>query len=316
MIRILRFAIEKTGSEWTDIDRMYMALTDEAQAEAEDRLDHTYALVLHYQYASRHAHILNKLQEYEARCIRLQRKPRSQSAAANQEAVRARILDKVQSIKVDNFACAVSITSIINTPSEDERACPVCRNDYFDFSAFAIEDLMADYPVKIKYCGHVLGKSCLEMWMDTPLPDPAKYPHRTCPLCRTPIEFGGREDEDERRGIEPPESIQEHVDENREAVALADRLGLDEEDCMDAVLRLISEEIVCEELLGHVAGRMVVTGEQQEHLEKASTLLGTKLKELEEEKEMWGFSMKSGNWATVKKQWANKMTKGRSGWNT
>ena len=39
LIRILRFAIEKPESEWTDMERLYMALTDEEQGDSEMRMD-------------------------------------------------------------------------------------------------------------------------------------------------------------------------------------------------------------------------------------------------------------------------------------
>ncbi|KAF1967308.1 hypothetical protein BU23DRAFT_602986 [Bimuria novae-zelandiae CBS 107.79] len=300
MIRILRFALEKPESDWNDIDKLYMALTDAEESDAEDRLDFAFALVLHYRYAETYAPVLRKLQEHEQHRIRLERQ--RSPTGPSQEAIRARISQKVQSVKVDNFACAIPVSSIVNTPSEEERGCPVCRNDYLDFASFDIADLIADYPVKIKYCGHVIGKSCLETWMDTPLADPAKYPHRTCPLCRTEIE-----------GVDlptQPDFLRQHVDEDRRAVFLADRLGLEDEECWDGLLRLMSEEIVLEELLAEVEGKLMVNGEEQECLAKAKTVLKDKLKELGEEKGAWGFSTKEAKWAIAKKAWANLVKAG------
>lgn len=299
LLRILRFAIEKAESEWTDMDRLYMALTDEEQGEVEERMDYVFAVVIHFEYASKHAHTLGKLREYDANRTRSLQKRPPQLTIRNEEIVRKRILEKLQGCKLDHFACAVPVTTITSSCCEDDRACPICRNDYLDFSTYVIEDLISDYPVKIKFCGHVIGKACLEMWMDTPLADPAKYPHRTCPLCRKQIEF-----EEERRYIDVPECVQDHTDTNSTAIALAGKLRAEEEECWDAILRLMSEEIVAEELLRELDRKMKVARGEYERLFKARAVLAERLKDLGDEKLMWGYN-KVLDWAKAKREWMN-----------
>ena len=299
LIRILRFAIEKAESDWTDMERLYMALTDEEQGDSEMRMDYVFALVIHFQYATKHAHVLGRLRECDASRIRSLQKRPPQLAIQNEEAVRKRIQEKLQACKLDHFACAVPVTSITSSACEDDHACPICRNDYLDFTAFDIEDLISDYPVKIKFCGHVIGKDCLETWMSTPLADPAKYPYRACPLCRTQIEF-----EEDRRYMDVPECVQEHTDVNGTAIYLAGKLKADEEDCWSAILRLMSEEIVAEELLHELNRKMKSVDGEDERLVKARTVLEEKLKDLGDEKLMWGFD-KVLDWAKAKKEWMN-----------
>ncbi|KAJ4293493.1 hypothetical protein N0V90_008776 [Kalmusia sp. IMI 367209] len=294
-IRILRSAHEKPESAWSDLERLYMALSDLGFDDAEDRLDYAFALVLHYNYAEKHRDVLKKLQEIEDRRLRLAKKK------DGGETVRARILDKVQSVKVDNFACAVPVSTIADSACEDDHACPICRNKYLDFVTFPITDLISDYPVKIKYCGHVIGKGCLETWMATPLADPAKYPHRTCPLCRVEIEGGELPP--------PPRVITQHVDKHDKVVALIERLGLEDEECWDGLLRLISEEIALGELKTEVEGRMMVDNGEEECLSKAKETLKQSLAELVEEKKVWGFGGREKEWAKAKKEWVEAMLK-------
>jgi hypothetical protein len=301
MSRILDSAVGKPANRWTDIEQLYMALTNEEHEDVKASLEYAWAVVLHYQYPENHAYALSRLQEHEDRRIRLEKKrslPRP-----SQEAIRSRILHKLQSIEVNNFTCAVPISSFVESTSDDSGACPVCRNGYLDFASFRIEDLIADYPVKIKYCGHIMGRGCLETWMKTPLADPAKYPHHTCPLCRNTIE-----------GVElptVPKPIQQHVEENQEAISLAGRLGLEDEECWDATLGLISQEIVLEELAAEVQRKMLIEGEEKECLRTLQMVLSSKLGELEEEKTMWGFRFNQEVWKQAKLEWASTKSKPR-----
>ncbi|KAL1597278.1 hypothetical protein SLS60_008862 [Paraconiothyrium brasiliense] len=288
-------AIEEPADTWTDMEKLYMALTGEEHGNVEESLEYAFSVALHYQYAESHRYTLSRLQQQEDRRVRHEKKrslPRP-----SEEAIRNRILHKLQSVDVNNFTCAVPISSLNESLSEDSGACPVCRNAYLDFASFPAEDLISDYPVKIKYCGHIIGKSCLETWMETPLADPAKYPHRTCPLCRKAIE-----------GVElpaPPQIIQQHVEENRNAISLADRLGLEDEECWDALLGLVSEEILLKELESEVKGKLLVGGGDEERLKKAQMVLSSKLEELDEEKVMWGFGNNYEAWMQAKLEWPN-----------
>ncbi|KAJ4346480.1 uncharacterized protein N0V89_010409 [Didymosphaeria variabile] len=295
MSHLLGHAIEKPANVRTDMERLYMALTGEEHGSVKESLKYAFSIVLHYRYAENHGYTLKRLQEQDDRRIRHEKKrglPRR-----SEEAIRNRIFLKLQSVEVNNFTCAVPISFFANSTSEGSGACPVCRNEYLDFASFPAEDLISDYPVKIKYCGHIIGKSCLETWMETPLADPAKYPHRTCPLCRKAIE-----------GVAlpaPPQMIQQHVEENQKAIALADRIGMEDEECWDALLGLMSEEILLKELETEVKSRMLVVGKDVEYLKKAQMVLRSKLEELEEEKAVWGFGRIHQSWAQAKSEWAN-----------
>ena len=104
--------------------------------------------------------------------------------------------------------------------------------------------------------------------------------------------------------MDVPECVQEHTDVNGTAIYLAGKLKADEEDCWSAILRLMSEEIVAEELLHELNRKMKSVDGEEERLVKARTVLEEKLKDLGDEKLMWGFN-KVLDWAKAKKEWMN-----------
>jgi hypothetical protein len=156
--------------------------------------------------------------------------------------------------------------------------------------AFQIEDLLADFPVRIKQCGHIVGKACLERWMITPKIDEAKYPYRTCPLCRTKIE-----------GVKTPkvpQTLLKHLRADRRALETVHELvyGYDIElnECLDLVVACMSEDIACKELLAEVVGGY----------DREEKYLSDKLAELRKETWAWGFRGHSV-WAKLRDEWMN-----------
>lgn len=294
MTRLLRSAIEKAEDDWTDMERLYMALTDEEQGSAEERLDYAFALAVHHRWAISHARTLQRLHGHDRQKSWFTHKINPETTRDELRLCK-RIFNKIQAGKLDHFACAIPAATINNFSSDADRACPICRNEFLDLADPNIDDLISDYPVKIKYCGHIVGKSCLELWMNAPLANAAVHPHRTCPLCRQQIEF-----HEGRRYV--PEFVQDHVDTSIDAIYLAGKLELDEEDSWDAILRLMSEEIVAEELLGEVERKIENASGEDERLSEANTVLEKTLKELEEERLMWGFD-DPAEWAIGRKEW-------------
>lgn len=287
-VRLLRSALEKDPGERTDLESLYMTLTEEDPDDPTERLDIAYTLVLHFNYAETYKSILEKAQQLSAR--------KSKASEAHAKKVRKRIVEKAQSIKVDMFACAVPLSTIRSAQNE-ERDCPVCRNAYLDFATFSAGDLLADYAVRIKYCGHVVGKHCLETWMDTPLIDAARYPDRTCPLCRTEIE--GRETPDLPRGL------REHIVHSRQAGELMQKTDLETDECLDVLLRLMSEEVA--------VGALLEEAGEEEHgqvdVEMAREFLKERAEELREEKKMLGFARSEGLWRGMRAEWVDSGVK-------
>ncbi|KAF2646748.1 hypothetical protein P280DRAFT_464928 [Massarina eburnea CBS 473.64] len=319
LYRLLRAGVEKEGTSGNDeaasqgpgaaggeeaestrdLRKLYMRLTesdredeaeDDEEWDFEDHLESAFILTLQDNYAEKYAAILQKLRE------RVGRRPNS-SLSPTQRILR-RMIEKTQSSKVDNIACAIPLTAI-QAMSEEDQSCSICQNAYLDLHTFPIEDLIADYPVRIKYCGHIYGKQCLETWMETPLIDAAKYPFHTCPICRVQIE--GRE------SCEKPKDLARHVhkDVAIKAVIKEADYEIDEYECMEGMLKCISDEIILAELSREVTG-----------LEKGCKLIGTKLKECktvlekrkrenDEEKKMWGFEGEEQRkiWSRIGEKW-------------
>jgi hypothetical protein len=50
-----------------------------------------------------------------------------------------------------------------------EGGFPICQYSYTVLSTTnTVADLLSDFPVRINYCGHVVGRACLGKWMATP----------------------------------------------------------------------------------------------------------------------------------------------------
>jgi hypothetical protein len=207
------------------------------------------------------------------------------------------IVHKALSAKVDHFACAVPLSIIKHSTADTdyEGACPICQNSYTS-PDFPVEDLLADYPVRIKYCGHIVGKSCLEEWMITPKIDEAKYPFRTCPMCRIAIEGSP---------LPPvPTDLRKHLKSSRMAIeTLYDIEGMaemDAEDCMDAILACMSEEIAAEELLKEGESGSLIG---EDGLDGLRCYIGLVMENLGKEKWAWGFRGE-GVWKKLRDGWA------------
>lgn len=217
-----------------------------------------------------------------------------------------RIYDRANLSRVDQFTCAVSLSQASCTsPSivdDNAGCCPVCHCSYTDLCTFPTRELLSDFPVRIKYCGHIVGKACLEQWMATPKIDEAKYPYRTCPLCRVKIE-----------GVsEPrfPNGLLHHLKSSRRGHETVREFvyGWDLElaDCMVAVVGCMSDEIATEALLEEIAKKRTESGNHESY-EEGEQILKERMEELSKEKWVWGFR---GNrvWSKLRDEWMNSGT--------
>ena len=168
--------------------------------------------------------------------------------------------------------------------SEQEAACPICHNSFTDTNVFSIEELLADYPIWIKYCGHIVGKLYLKQWMDVSKIDGVKHPYRTCPLCHVQIEGG------------PVPAIPAilHDHRKKDIKARMNRRKLEEmrgseleiEECFDAISACMSEEIAAENLLAQISRK----AEQKDRkVEVHKSYLRGSLERLRMERWAWGF---------------------------
>jgi len=295
-MRMFRLAVEKEREgrkgDWTALEQLYMALSSLELTSPEDRLKAGFMVVLHGNLSERLRDVS------EAAAMRTERLQYESDMEAETMAMLDQIVQRTESIKVDHFACAIPLSLLTaiahNTSVVDDNAgcCPICHNSYTDLSEFTVEELLADYPVRIKYCGHIVGKACLEQWMVTPKIDEAKYPYRTCPLCRVDIE-----------GTETPEALEvlrTHLLSQRRAGECLRRLvydyGVQVEECVETVAACISEEIACKELLAEVG--------RQGGSEKQERGLKARLEQLDKEKWTWGFKG-DGLWKQVSEAWMN-----------
>jgi hypothetical protein len=306
MFRLLRSAIEKEGRSpeeeaadpTSDLERLYKALTNadlprDSEEDIDDwdfeyHLDTAFMMTLHHDYATKHAAVLEKLREVTGR-------GRNRSLSPTERIIQ-RMLSKIQSSSVDEFACAIALSAIKAMPEEDQ-ACPICQNAYLDLHNFSVEDLIADYPVGVKYCGHVFGKSCLETWIGTPLSDPAKYPVHTCPTCRTDIE-----------GCDTPKApiaLYKHVAKDETVKMFRKVEELEQDECREGILRAVSEEIALKNLDREVEGMRILEMLEKAKLDECKDVLARRLKELLEEKKMWGFRGEKMEelWQEIEDQW-------------
>lgn len=136
--------------------------------------------------------------------------------------------------------------------------------------------------------------------MSTPKIDEAKYPHRTCPLCRVKIE-----------GIKAPpypKGLKAHLKTDRIAnESLREFLygwDIEIDECMDTIAAGMSEEIACEELL-IVIEKMA--GKTRWGYEGDEKMLKNKIQKVKEERWVWGFR---GDriWRQIRDEWMDSGT--------
>lgn len=295
-LRMFRSAVEKQENgrqeDWSDLERLYMTLTDSNLASPEARLRAAFMVVFHLNYAERQEHV----SKTGAKLI--ERLQRSSGIDAELFETREGIFERTQSTNVDHFACAIPLSLLNDTANNasivDDSAgcCPICQNPYTSLIDRPIEELLADYAVRIKHCGHIVGKACLEQWMRTPKIEEAKYPHRTCPLCRIKIE-----------GVESPPvptELLDHLKNNRRAMetvrALTYGYDMDPDERLSTISACMSEEIACTQLLSAIGW---IEGEK-----KDVGVLEDKLASLEKERWAWGFRG-DGIWAKLREEWMN-----------
>jgi len=297
-VRLFRSAVEKelTGAQnqWTDMEKLYMALTSFDTPQPEARLRTAFLMVLQLNFPERLADVRKLATE---RCEAIQRVA---NVDAEINTVRASIVERMQSIKVDHFACAIPLATLKLRPDivdDNEGCCPVCQNSYTDLSTNTPQELFADFPIRIKHCGHIIGKGCLERWMSTPKIEEAKYPHRTCPMCRVKIE-----------GVPAPttpQSLRKHVKSDRRAMETLRELlygwDIELDEALDAVVACMSEEICCEELLAVLKNAKGTTRWGYESDEKK---LEERMAILNKEKRAWGFRG-NGVWRPLRDEWMN-----------
>jgi hypothetical protein len=300
-MRMFRLATEKElaglTEQWTHMEKVYMTLTCPTEADPVQRLRMTILLVLELNFAEQLAHV-SKLAKQRAKDIQ-------RIATLNQDAndIRSSIVDRTREIMVDHFACAIQLARLelrADIVDENEGCCPICQNSYTDLTTNTVTDLLADYPVRIKYCGHIIGKSCLEQWMSTPKIDEAKYPHRTCPLCRVKIE-----------GVQAPPyppSLKAHIKTNRVASETLRELAygwdMEIEECMNTIATCMSEEIACEELLVVIKSMVGKTRWGYENDEK---MLKEKMEKVKQERWVWGVAGDRA-WRHIRDEWMDSGT--------
>ncbi|KZM19966.1 protein serine/threonine phosphatase [Ascochyta rabiei] len=300
----LRSAIEKEmrgrAEEWSDQERFFMAVTDVKLDTWVERLKTAFQVALQGDFANRLAPVENKASQH------LERSRRAKITGRKADEIRTRIVDRMQTERVDHFACAVPLSSIehIRGRSGPESTCPICHHSFTNMHAYSIEELLADFPVRIKYCGHIIGKSCLEQWMDTPKIDEAKYPNRSCPLCRVKIE-----------GVPAPTvptQTNNHIRKNLTAIVNRRKLEemseceLDFEECLDAISACKSEEIAAGELMAMISRQ---DNQPRTKLEVQGAFLQEKLETLKMERWTWGFRNNMA-WKKSRDEW---MTSGVPG---
>lgn len=297
-VRLFTSAIEKesTGAEtqWTDMEKLYMTLTNPAVPQPEARLRLAFLMVLELNFATRLGHVRKLAIE---RCVLNQR---TGNMGVDLDTIRQRIVEKTQSMQVDHFACAISIASLTvrtDVVDDNQGCCPVCQNSYTDLCTNTLQELLDDFPIRIKYCGHIIGKSCLEQWMSTPKINEARYPHRTCPLCRVKIE-----------GVPaptPPASLRQHIKTKRRAMetlrALEEGWDVEVDEALETITACMSEEIACEEM-SRLLQKAKEDGDWDN--EVAEKMLEKKMAGLNEEKRAWGFRG-DASWRPLRNEWMN-----------
>ena len=300
-MQIFRSAIEKEmadrSDEWSPMEKLYMALTNCALPSPKERLDAAFALVLHFNFAESLKAVSERAVTFTTQFQR--------ATIIDTEAleIHEKIFNKARSLEVDHFACATPLSEIkkIHASVIDDNAgcCPICQNSYTAMFDFSIVELMSDFPVRIKYCGHVVGKACLEQWMNTPKIEEAKYPHRTCPLCRVKIE--------DVEAPKMPARLLQHLKTNRRAIETLRELvygwGLEPSECQDVVVRAMSEEIAIEQLLAEIAYQSLESGAHG-CFEIEEEFLKAKMEDMDKVKWVWGFKG-NGVWKELRDEWMN-----------
>lgn len=292
--RVIKLAVRKQlkgqQGEWNEKERLYMALTDDTLSSSAQHLQAAFMVVLHRNLPERLRDVRRLAATYSKRVQR-----RSDDSAKFLEILEI-INERAHSSVVDHFACAIPLSELTDTVNDtalgdDAASCPVCQHPYVAISEFSLQELLDDYPVRIKHCGHVIGKACLERWMLTPKIDEAKYPHRTCPLCRVKVEGV--------KSPDPPYGLNKHLKNDRRAMEALFELvygfGMERESSVTAILSCMSDEIACTELLAEVDRRGGGDEPDVSDLEDELNLL-------QKEKRVWGFRG-DGLWAPLRREW-------------
>jgi hypothetical protein len=298
-LKMFRRAVQKDmlgrRSQWTELEQLYMALSDHTISSIKERYKAGLKLVLRLDFMDR----LKNVSKYAAE--HRERQQRALDLKMNAPQTYGKIAARSRAIVVDHFACAIPLSQLrpstgASVVDDNVGCCPICQNSYTAITTFSVQDLLDDYPVRIKHCGHIIGKACLERWMMTPKIDEAKYPHRTCPMCRVKIE-----------GVENPkipDIIKRHVHNNQKAKETARALlqgwYLQPEDSFEGILALMSKDIACEEFIAEIQRKQI---EDNDHtLDKELKVLNTTIEGLSKEKWAWGFRG-DAIWRKMRAEW-------------
>lgn len=231
----------------------------------------------------------------EAEARELRAKERDREA---HETRRLMVRDLRESL-VDHFACSVPLSQVRSPGSQSPLTdcCAICQESYTDFTVRPIATVHADYPVRIKFCGHVFGRSCLEKWLRTKNRNTARFPNQSCPICRTEIE-----------GVRPPplpESARRHFFTQRrglEAMKLFTAVhGKRQEDVMTMLLRAFSKDVAAEELIGELQRQRAERGEALASEDEQSFFAGHVI---QRDRVQWAMGFRGHrDWDRVRDDW-------------
>ncbi|KAF2649139.1 hypothetical protein K491DRAFT_762601 [Lophiostoma macrostomum CBS 122681] len=279
------FRTTLTGNQdWNDMQKMYMVLTHPDLPNAMARLYCTFAMCLSLGIAEANPFALEMVERY------VEREEATKAKSANRSArdlasQRQKIVEKSRVSMIDAFASAVVPLQ------KTENECGVCRESYVDSKNYDLDSSLADYPVRIKYCGHVVGKGCLETWVRLGSMDPARYPYVTCPVCRTQIT--------ERRIPEICHGWLPLFAESTGLLNMRRLTGMRSEEMCKAIKMLINEEAAASQLL--LATTMPETSVDEKKAAEAEAALREALLEIRGQKKVWGFTDEA--WATMQRAW-------------
>ncbi|KAF2703063.1 hypothetical protein K504DRAFT_495914 [Pleomassaria siparia CBS 279.74] len=290
-VRLFRSIVVLEPPNWTDLQQMYYVLTNDELGDEENRLRAAFVLCMQGRFASRYKTELKKAKEHvylNSLQQLLHTDPVMMEAMDNAQ-------DKADGVIIDHFACAIPLYPHITQTSSEEESCSICQNSHVDFATSTVKDLLADYPVRIKYCGHVFGKSCLEQWMTTQVLNPAKINYTQCPMCRRQIS-----------DLEPPmlpEDMIDKIQHSKFIEQVRKCTDMDDEQCEDGIKRVMSEEIAVLELRAEFERfkNRDVEGLDEGNLRDVERQLKRAAKRVKKEKQIW--HVREDSWITARKEW-------------
>jgi hypothetical protein len=304
---MIREAIQKGPHAWDADERFYMTLTDPAESNALKRLKHALLLVLQHKYAVRFQETLGKL-ETEAFEVSLKAIGDSKTQwdlvteeDVNQWGTLTRMLGRGELCYSDKVACPVRL-SYFET-HDVEKKCSVCLADFADITIDnEIEAVCNDYPVKLKGCGHIIGKNCLHEWLRVAYLAPDAYHgdnHRfNCPLCRRPVSFWSTTD--------IPIFMRKHIGHGIGSLK-AQKWRMRVNQCQASIRALMNAEIILEEL-NRLVDHDIVCNSRVAAMDARKAFLKMHEDRVKDEKLMWGFGGQERLWKSSLNLWNGRIT--------